>query len=82
MCFSCICPSETDSHHTTQKPLVSHTHNDPPTPTAGTSSIKRASVKSDENTLKSALSCLPAKQRGECDEYTNAQKAQRDCHSL
>lgn len=28
-CFSCICPSETDSHHTTQKPLVSFIHNDP-----------------------------------------------------
>lgn len=48
MCFSRICPSATDGHHTTQKPLVSLIHNDPPR----TSSIKHPSVKSDENTLK------------------------------
>lgn len=48
MCFSRIYPSATDGHHTTQKPLVSLIHNDPPR----TSSIKHPSVKSDENTLK------------------------------
>lgn len=49
---------------------ISQPYSDP----VRTSSIKRASEKSDENALKSALSCLPARQfAGQGDEYINAQ---------
>lgn len=43
-------------------------------PVPRTSPVKHASVKSNENALKSALSCLPVRQlAGQCDEYINAQ---------